>query len=150
VPARAASAAALPKWQAVVHDSSIKASHIAEATMKFLAIYILAAGALLYPREAPQKTVEPPTPCCTLVEEAMKDFGRLRMGTTRKDVEKYFAAEGGVQSRTSTRYAYRKCPYIHVTVDFDAKGGRSATNSFSPTDTVATKSNLFIGYPVTE
>jgi hypothetical protein len=70
----------------------------------------------------------------------------VRPGVLRKDVEKYFEREGGLQFPGTTHYVYPKCPYLHVDVEFEDKGKTDAL--FSPEDIVVTASKLYVGYSV--
>lgn len=83
---------------------------------------------------------------CAVIQQALSDYQHIKVGITRGEVEKYFAQDGGLQFPTSTRYVYPRCQYLHVDVEFDAKG--PADRPFSPDDTVTKTSKLYVDYSV--
>jgi len=84
------------------------------------------------------------SPSCAEVHRALVDHDRIRVGVARREVEKYFVQDGGLQFPGTTRYVYTRCPYIHVDVDFKAKA--SAGQPFSPDDVVTKVSKLYVDY----
>jgi hypothetical protein len=91
-----------------------------------------------------QSTAQEP-PSCAMVRQALIDHDRIKSGLTRRDVEKYFVRQGGVQFPGSTFYVYPKCSLLHVDVDFTAKG--TGERLFSPDDVVTKVSQLYVDYP---
>jgi hypothetical protein len=83
---------------------------------------------------------------CALVREALNDYQHIRVGITRNEVERYFKRDGGMQFPDNTRYVYSKCPYLHLDVEFQAKG--STEPPFSGEDTVIKTSKLYVDYSV--
>ena len=83
-------------------------------------------------------------PSCVVIQQALHDCQRIKVGITRGEVEKYFAQEGGMQFPTNTRYVYPKCQYLHVDVEFTAKG--PAEHLFSNEDIVTKVSKLYVDY----
>jgi hypothetical protein len=79
-----------------------------------------------------------------MVQQALVDYARIKSGLTRREVEKYFMQQGGVQFPGSTHYLYRKCRYLHVDVDFTSKG--TGDRLFSPDDVVTKASQLYVDY----
>jgi len=55
---------------------------------------------------------------CALVKEALDAVNLITKGLTRKDVEKKFAQDGGLFSRSETVYVYKACPLIKVRITF--------------------------------
>lgn len=88
--------------------------------------------ALLAPR-SPQRAAGEQN--CTIVKEALDDSLHLKVGMTRREVEKNFRLDGGMQFFSSFRYAYSKCEYIKLDIAFKhAVPGNSIVSS--PDDTV--------------
>jgi len=83
---------------------------------------------------------------CAIVSRALADFQQVKPGVKRKDVEKLFKYEDGLQFPDNARYAYRSCEYIKLEVQFDAAPSRGGSVT-SPEDTVRAVSKLFIDYP---
>jgi hypothetical protein len=84
------------------------------------------------------------SPSCVDVKRALVDHGRIRAGVARREVEKYFVQDGGLQFPGTTRYVYTRCRYLHVDIDFEAKA--SAGQLFSPDDVVTKVSKLYVDY----
>jgi len=69
---------------------------------------------------------------CAIVTQAVADYSKLRTGSLRKDVEKTFELDDGLQFTFSSRYVYKKCAYVHVNIEFKsrpAQRNRPATRS---------------------
>lgn len=81
---------------------------------------------------------------CPVIQQALSDYQHVKVGVTRGEVEKYFAQDGGAQFPSSTRYVYPKCRFLHVDVEFEAKG--PAGRLFSSDDTVTKTSKLYVDY----
>src|ERR1700691_135414 len=81
----------------------------------FLSILVLASF-----RPAP--SYEPPSPCCQIAKDALEASRQIKPGNKRRDVEKQFEMDGGLQTAESTRCDFMKCPYIKVQIDFDLAG----------------------------
>lgn len=83
---------------------------------------------------------------CAVVQQALSDYQHIKAGASRRDVEKFFVLDGGLQFRNSTTYAYPKCNYIKLEIDFSpAPSGTPVL--LSPDDTVTKVSKLFVEYP---
>jgi hypothetical protein len=87
---------------------------------------------------------QPQDSSCALIQQALTDYHRIKVGITRGEVEKYFAQDGGAQFPSSTRYVYPRCHYLHLDLGFEAKG--PADRLFSPDDTVTKASKLYVDY----
>jgi hypothetical protein len=83
---------------------------------------------------------------CVVVEQALAAYQAVRPGIKRKEVERSFKYDGGLQFPDHGRYTYRGCEYIKLEIDFKPAPDRGNAAS-SPDDTVATASRLFIDYP---
>jgi hypothetical protein len=77
---------------------------------------------------------------CGLIQEALADYGHIKVGATRADVARYFTPDGGMQFPSPTRYVHPKCNYLHVNVEFEVK--KPTGVSFSPEDKVVSVSKL--------
>jgi len=82
---------------------------------------------------------------CPLIEQALKDYQQVRVAPTRREVARYFVPDGGMQFPARTRYAYQKCKYIHVDVEFELL--KPGEISSLPDDKVINVSKLYVEYP---
>jgi hypothetical protein len=80
------------------------------------------------------------------VQQALADSQRIKEGMKRKDVEKDWLADGGLQFPDNWRYTYPRCAYIKMAVEYTPAANRGR-GPFSPDDTVKKVSNLYIEYP---
>jgi predicted membrane-bound spermidine synthase len=94
---------------------------------------------------ARQETASGPS-SCAVVQQALSDYQHIKAGATRREVEKYFVLDGGLQFRSKTTYAYPKCNYIKLEIEF-SPAPSGAPVLLSPDDTVTKVSKLFVGYP---
>jgi hypothetical protein len=99
---------------------------------------------LVAPLGAGTQHDQPQDSSCAVIQQALSDYQRIKVGITRGEVEKYFAQDGGAQFPTSTRYVYPKCHYLHLDLEFEAKGPPG--HLFSPDDTVMKTSKLYVDY----
>jgi hypothetical protein len=90
-------------------------------------------------------------PTCHTAEEiitdALKAAADLKVGDTRADVERSFELEGGLQSRTKSRYVFKKCSYIKIDVEFTGKGDSSPAG-FPSTDIIVQVSKPYLEYSI--
>lgn len=84
----------------------------------------------------------PSNSCCNLVEQALKDFSAIRVGSKRADVERSFTESGGMSFGNQTVYVYKKCHYIKASITFTY----AKTGAHSPVDVVNAVSELLIDY----
>lgn len=56
------------------------------------------------------------------ISASLPELGSIEAGMTRRDLLKVFMEEGGKSTRTWRRYAYRKCAFVKVDVEFAAVG----------------------------
>lgn len=64
---------------------------------------------------------------------------------TRRDAERYFALDGGMNWRGQTRYVYKKCDYVKVEISFEEDP--SVQSDFSQKDKITNLSKLFLEFP---
>lgn len=57
---------------------------------------------------------------CSCAETALRDIRSVKVGMTRKDIEKVLTTEGGISARGARTYVYKNCAYIKVDVQFQA------------------------------
>jgi hypothetical protein len=86
-----------------------------------------------------------PSSPCVVVAEALTASYNIKIGMTRREVEKYFVHDGGAQFAEKTRYVYRSCDYLQMEVEFNLKP--SGKDLKSPNDVVTATSKLFVAYP---
>lgn len=106
----------------------------------FLILLLLAAGQLSL--QAGQKA---DTSACAQIEQALQDFGRIKTGMMRHDVERYFTLDGGMNFRLQTYYVYRKCDLIKIEVTFESDP--DVKDKFSDRDKITKLSKLYLDYP---
>jgi len=82
---------------------------------------------------------------CAVVEEALEASLQIKAGMTRREVEKDFKLDGGVQFPHSARYLYSKCPFIKLHVDYKPTRGAD-----SPNDTVIKVSKPYLDSPASD
>jgi hypothetical protein len=87
-----------------------------------------------------------PQSACSLVQQALKDSQAIKPGVTRKDVEKRFDYDGGLEFSDHAMFTYRGCRYIKLEIEFEPGPGREGKFK-SPDDIVTKASKLFIDYP---
>jgi hypothetical protein len=85
-------------------------------------------------------------PPCGVIDAALSDYQHIKTGITRRDVDRYFELDGGLQFPSSARYVYPKCRYLHLDIEFEAKG--NVDRPLSPDDKVVKASRLYVDYPV--
>lgn len=52
------------------------------------------------------------------MEQVLKDVSSIQSGMTRADLLRVFTTEGGLSTRDTEQFVYRRCPYIKVIVNF--------------------------------
>jgi hypothetical protein len=111
-----------------------------------LARFLIVAALLLtsFTLNGSTHTQQPPAGC-ELLSQALSDYGKLKIGSARGDIERYFSREGGFQVPASTRYVYSRCEYLHVEIDFEL--AKPAEIAFSTTDKITKISKLYVEYP---
>jgi len=63
------------------------------------------------------------------VESSLKDIQTIKVGMTRKDLLTIFTTEGGISVPQSRQFAYKKCPYFKVHVEFELSQPDKRTES---------------------
>ena len=100
--------------------------------------------AMLGSRLRAQKS-DPEVRPCKLVEEALEESRQLKPGMTRRQVEKDFEMDGGLQFPSSGTYTYQRCNYIKLDIEF--KHIEKSEALLSPDDIITSISQPYIAYP---
>lgn len=87
------------------------------------------------------------SPDCKVVSEALNAANNLTVGMLRGDLHKTFEADGGISFPRSGTFTFRKCPYIKIDVEFDARDVEKNALEFSPKDPITRISKPYLGYP---
>ena len=107
-------------------------------------ILVLSLWAVAVPLAADRRAdAQQPAPC-SVEAEALSDYAHIKPGITRREVEKYFAEDGGAQFPGNARYIYPKCRYLHLDIEFSVQG--SAGRLGSPADVVTKFSKIYLDY----
>lgn len=56
------------------------------------------------------------------IDGTLTAISRLKLGMSRKELDKLFALEGGFHGGEDWVYTYKECPYIKVDVQFTSEG----------------------------
>jgi hypothetical protein len=93
----------------------------------------------------------PPSDSCGILREAIKDFGQIKPGMTRREIEDHFKLDGGMQFRGGTRYIYPKSQEVAIKVDIEFKLAVPVDSiEDSPDDTVLKVSKPYLEYPISD
>jgi len=91
---------------------------------------------------------------CRWVSAALREMQSIRPGMTRAALLPVFTTEGGLSTRVSRTYVYRKCPYLKVDVGFKAAGkprpdrdGRIGPGE-SPSDVIVSLSRPYLYWSI--
>lgn len=106
---------------------------------------LICAIACLRPDPVLGQSPQPSASDCATVVQALAAYRAIKPGIVRREVEKSFKYDGGLQARERSRYTYQGCPYIKVEIDFEDVPA-PGVNSNSE-DVVTRISKLFIDYP---
>ena len=122
-------------------------SGLVMAAAVLLSAAILSGGPATAPARCRAEAAGPSV--CDAVQRAVDDSIRIRPGMMRKDVEKYFRDDGGMQFPPKARYLWRPCMYLKLDVEYDLSPSRGKSLT-SPEDTVRTVSKLYVELPYTD
>jgi hypothetical protein len=76
------------------------------------------------------------------VAQALRDYGHLKGGIKRSEVEKKFQLGAGLSSRNEAYYVYKKCHLIQVYIKFSPSS--TSERDSSPDDVVSSFSPLVV------
>jgi hypothetical protein len=68
----------------------------------------------------------------------------IKVGTTRKEVDKLFTTPGGAQAKNPLMLVYRKSPYIFVRVNYETSHDAQGRVQWSPDDKVVSISEPYL------
>src|ERR1035437_2658719 len=85
-----------------------------------------------------------PTSDCAVLESALREVKQLHAGMHRSDLRSEWETES-VIFRTSTIYVYKRCPLVHITVEFEIEP--SSKSDLEHKDRITSVSKLYIDYP---
>jgi hypothetical protein len=78
---------------------------------------------------------------------ALTEIETIKPGQTRRDLLKLFSMDGGLTSRSVTRYLYLRCEAIKVDVTFEKVGDPTEKFPFNPDDKIITISKPYLEWP---
>lgn len=84
------------------------------------------------------------------IASVMDSMQTIKPGMTREDLLKVFTTEGGLSFRLRRTYVYKECPYIKVTVEFEAVENPEDGLTERPGDKIVKISVPFLQYSVTD
>lgn len=84
------------------------------------------------------------------IASVMDSIDTIKPGMTREDLLKVFTTEGGLSFRLHRTYVYKECPYIKVTVEFEAAENPNDGLTEMPSDKIVKVSAPFLQYSVTD
>jgi hypothetical protein len=79
------------------------------------------------------------------VLRALEDCEKIKVSMTRAQLLEMFEPDGGVWNAMGRRYTYRRCPYIHVDVEFKLSSPDQSGLDERMTDTISKISGPFLG-----
>jgi hypothetical protein len=82
-----------------------------------------------------------------LIKEAISVAGNLKERNIRSEVERDFVLDGGLQSRGTSRYMFKKCRFIKIEVTFSNDELSGTWIDGSPNDRVVNVSKPYLEYP---
>lgn len=114
-------------------------------------ILTIICGLLAVKEPGPRQSSVKQQDSCAVVKEALDDSLHIKVGLTRREVEKHFTPDGGLQffstTGSSTRYVYLKCELIKVNISFKS-AVRGKQNLRSPNDIVENVSKPYLEYTI--
>jgi hypothetical protein len=87
------------------------------------------------------------------MDEVLKDVSSIQSGMTRAELLRVFTAEGGLSTRDTQQFVYRRCPDIKVIVNFrrpddaDDNWGTAPDEEWAG-DTIQSISKPFLEYSI--
>ena len=87
------------------------------------------------------------------MDEVLKDVSSIQSGMTRAELLRVFTTEGGLSTRDTQQFVYRRCPYIKVIVNFrrpddaDDNWGAAPDEEWAG-DTIQSISKPFLEYSI--
>jgi len=97
---------------------------------------------------APAQTTETDKEHTKWIASVIDSVQKIRPGMTREDLSKVFTTEGGLSNRFHRTYVYKQCPYIKVTVEFEAVANPDDGLKEMPQDKIVKISIPFLQYSI--
>jgi hypothetical protein len=82
------------------------------------------------------------------IASVIESIRTIKPGMTRRELLGVFTTEGGISTRLRRTHVYKQCPYIKVTVEFEAAGNRENGWLELPEDRIVKISAPFLQYGV--
>jgi len=99
---------------------------------------------------APTQTTDTDRAHTKWIASVMDSINTIKPGMTREDLLKVFTTEGGLSFRLRRTYVYKECPYIKVTVEFEAAENPNDGLTEMPSDKIVKVSAPFLQYSVAD
>jgi hypothetical protein len=84
------------------------------------------------------------------IASVMDSIQTIKPGITRQDLLELFTTEGGLSNRLRRTFVYKQCPYIKVSVEFEASANPEDELTEMPEDRIAKISLPFLQYSITD
>lgn len=84
------------------------------------------------------------------IASVMDSINAIKPGMTREDLLKVFTTEGGLSFRLRRTYAFKECPYIKVTVEFETAENPNDGLTEMPGNKIVKVSAPFLQYTVSD
>jgi hypothetical protein len=84
------------------------------------------------------------------IANALQEIQSVQVNMKRRDLARVFTTEGGLSTRSSRVYVYKKCPYIKVKFDFQPAQGSENLSRESEDDRITKISKPYLEYPLTD
>jgi hypothetical protein len=81
-------------------------------------------------------------PTSEMLEAAMKARSEIKNGDTRASLADKWEPDGGLQFIPETRYVFKECPLLQVTMQFKVV----SEQAWSDSDTVTSVSRVYVEY----
>jgi len=108
-------------------------------------LLVMICGFVAVTHSVPRQNPNAQADRCGEFRQALDDYLQIKAGMTRREVQKQFKEDGGIQVRGQTRYVYKKCAYVQVEITFKlAEPGKPVESS--PDDIVTKVSKPYLAY----
>jgi hypothetical protein len=94
----------------------------------FLAVTFLAAA------QSTRRTTA--SDSCAIIKDAIRQFGQIKAGMKRGEIEGHFKRDGGLQTRDVTRYAFSTCAEATIKVEIKFKEASTGGEGPFPKDDI--------------
>jgi hypothetical protein len=84
------------------------------------------------------------------ISDILTECKKIAPGTTRAELLRVFAAEGGISTATHQTFVHRRCPFIKVDVDFILSDPKQKVIEDQPTDTISKISKPYLGWSIND